>query len=229
MILHHHPMSAPSRFIRLILAEYGVDAELYEERPWEKRRAFLAISPGNTVPVLVDQTGFPVVGAHPIAEYLDETSGAMARQRRLMPGDPLHRAEVRRLIDWFLIKVDNDATRVLVRERVLKLDMPRELGGGSPDSGAMRAARANIRQHMRYINWLAGTRDWLGTRSISVADLAAGASLSVLDYMGEVPWAEAPQAQEWYMRVKSRPSFRQILSERVRGLVPVSHYADLDF
>lgn len=229
MILHHHPMSAPSRFVRLVLAEYGVDAELYEERPWDRRRSFMAMSPGGEVPVLVDQTGFPIVGAHPITEYLDETRGALARQRRLMPDDPLHRAEVRRLVDWFLVKFDGDITRALVRERILKLDMPREQGGGSPDSGAMRAARANIAQHMRYLNWLAGTRDWLGTRSISVADLAAGASLSVLDYMGEVPWAELPQAREWYVRVKSRPSFRPLLSERVRGLVPVSHYADLDF
>ena len=39
----------------------------------------------------------------------------------------------------------------------------------------------------------------------------------------------APQAKDWYQRLKSRPSFRPLLAERVRGVTPVSHYADLDF
>ncbi|WP_306117461.1 MULTISPECIES: glutathione S-transferase family protein [unclassified Roseitalea] len=229
MILYHHPMSASSRFVRLMLSEYGVDVELYEERPWERRPSFLAISPGASLPVLVDQSGYPVVGAFPLAEYLDETRGAMARDRRLMPDYPLARAEVRRLVDWFLVKLESDVTRALVRERVFKLEMPAQSGGGSPNSAALRGARANMRQHMRYLDWLAGTRDWLGAKTISLADLAAAAAISVLDYMGEVPWAEAQHAPDWYSRVKSRPSFRPLLNERVRGLPPVSHYADLDF
>ncbi|TIT58144.1 MAG: glutathione S-transferase family protein, partial [Mesorhizobium sp.] len=53
--------------------------------------------------------------------------------------------------------------------------------------------------------------------------------LSVLDYLGEIDWREHPAAREWYTRVKSRPSFRPLLTDRVRGLSPVSHYADLDF
>ncbi|TIP97343.1 MAG: glutathione S-transferase family protein, partial [Mesorhizobium sp.] len=52
---------------------------------------------------------------------------------------------------------------------------------------------------------------------------------SVLDYLGEIDWREHAAAREWYARVKSRPSFRPLLSDRVRGLSPVSHYADLDF
>jgi len=229
MILHHQPMSAPSRFVRLLLAEYGVSAELREERPWERRAEFLALNPAGTLPVLVAEAGVPVCGAHPIAEYLDETRGVMARDRRLMPEYPLERAEVRRLVDWFILKLESDVLRALVRERIDKLHIPADRGGGAPDSGAMRAARANVRQHLRYLNWLAGTRDWLGAKSVSAADMAAGAAVSVLDYMGEIDWNEAPQARDWYSRVKSRPAFRPLLGDRVRGLTPVSHYADLDF
>ena len=92
-----------------------------------------------------------------------------------------------------------------------------------------KPARANIRQHLRYLNWLAGTRNWLSGKTFTAADLAAAASVSILDYMGELTWAEAPQARDWYARVKSRPSFRPLLAERIRALSPVSHYADLDF
>lgn len=32
-LLFHHPLCPHSRFIRLALAEYGVDADLFEEKP----------------------------------------------------------------------------------------------------------------------------------------------------------------------------------------------------
>lgn len=229
MILYHLPLSTPCRFVRLLLAEYSIEPDLHEEKPWERREAFLELNPAGSVPVLVAEAGVPICGAWPIGEYLDETRGVMARERRLMPEYPLERAEVRRLADWFTTKLDADVVRTLVRERVHKLEMPTDQGGGAPNSAALRAARANVRQHMRYVNWLAGTRDWLGATGISAADMAAGAALSILDYMGEIDWSEVPQARDWYGRMKSRPSFRPLLADRVRVLMPVSHYADLDF
>jgi glutathione S-transferase len=107
--------------------------------------------------------------------------------------------------------------------------MTADQGGGAPDSKILRTARANIRQHMRYLTWLAGSRQWLAGERMSYADLAAAASISILDYLGEIDWSESPLAKDWYQRLKSRPSFRPLLTERVRGLTPVSHYADLDF
>jgi glutathione S-transferase len=171
----------------------------------------------------------PVVGAAAIAEYIDETRGVLKRDKRLFAEDPMARAEIRRVVAWYLEKTENDVTRHLVRERVFKPQMPSAQGGGAPDSAAIRAARANIKQHMKYTNWLAGTRNWMAGTRFSYADLAAGATLSVLDYLGEVDWAGNPQAKEWYTRVKSRPSFRPLLMDRVRGLSPASQYADLDF
>jgi glutathione S-transferase len=132
-------------------------------------------------------------------------------------------------MDWYLTKTDGEVTRHLVRERVLKPMMPDSQGGGAPDSAAIRAARSNIRQHMKYTNWLAGTRKWLAGERLTYADLAAAAALSTLDYLGEIDWTDYPSARDWYSRVKSRPSFRPLLGDRVRGLTPASHYADLDF
>jgi glutathione S-transferase len=120
-------------------------------------------------------------------------------------------------------------TRALTRERVFKLLMTPAEGGGAPDSSILRTARANIRQHMRYLGWLAQSRNWLAGDALTCADLAAGAAVSILDYLGEIDWSTEPAARSWYQRVKSRPSFRPLLADRVRRLPPASHYPDLDF
>ncbi|MEF2073108.1 glutathione S-transferase family protein [Consotaella aegiceratis] len=227
--LHHHPMSAASRFVRLMLGEYGERAELVEEKPWQRRPELLALNPAATLPILIEDDGPPIVGGLVIAEYVDETRGVYQRERRLMAEKPLERAETRRLTEWFLHKLEAEVTRYLVRERVFKLDMRPDEGGGPPDASAIRAARANLKNHMRYIGWLAESRNWLAGTRLSHADLAAASALSVLDYLGEVDWEREPAAKEWYVRLKSRPAFRPFLGERVRGIPPVAHYAELDF
>lgn len=228
LTLFHHPLFAACRFVRLAFGEYGEELALIEEKPWQRRKEFLSLNPAGTLPVLLAEGDMPVVGATVIAEYVDETRGVLKRDRRLFVEDPMARAEIRRLVDWYLVKTEADVSRHLVRERALKPQMGGE-AGGAPDSGAIRAARANIRQHLKYTNWLAGTRNWLAGSRLTYADIAAAASLSVLDYLGEIDWSGHPAAREWYMRMKSRPSFRPLLADRVRGLAPASHYADLDF
>lgn len=222
-------MSSASRFIRLVMGEYGFPVDLVEEQPWEMRKEFLIMNPAGTLPVYVDDNMRALCGATVISEFLDETSGILKRDKRLLAEDPFQRAEIRRLVEWFLTKVEADVTRPLIHERIFKLQMPPTLGGGAPDSKVLRIARGNIREHMKYIAWLAGTRPYLAGDRLTYADLAAAAALSELDYLGEITWAEAPQARDWYQRIKSRPSFRPLLAERVRGVTPVSHYADLDF
>ena len=82
---------------------------------------------------------------------------------------------------------------------------------------------------MEYVGWLAETRKWLAGGTLSLADFAAAAHLSSLDFIGDVDWALSPAAKEWYARVKSRPGFRGLLTDRVPGVTPPAHYADLDF
>lgn len=229
LTLFHHPLLSGCRFVRLIFGEYGEPISLIEEKPWVRRKEFIRLDPAGTLPLLLAEGDVPVPGAVTISEYMDETRGPMMRRQRLMSEDPIERAETRRLTDWYLTKLDNDVTRHLVRERVFKLHMPASAGGGAPDSAALRAARANIGQHLKYTAWLLAGRDWLAGDRFSHADLAAGAAISILDYMGEIEWQAHPSIRDWYSRVKSRPSFRPLLAERVRGLSPVSHYPDLDF
>ncbi len=69
----------------------------------------------------------------------------------------------------------------------------------------------------------------LAGNELSLADLAAAAHLSALDYIGDLDWSLSESAKNWYAKIKSRPSFRPLLTDRVSGLTPPPHYADLDF
>jgi glutathione S-transferase len=229
LTLFHHPICPHSRFVRLVLEEYGLPVRLIEERVWERRPDFLMLNPAGTTPVMVEE-GVPAIpGAGVIAEYIDETRGAGAAERRLMSTERGARIEVRRLMSWFNDKFFEEASGPLVMERVYKRHIPAGNGGGPPDTETLRAAKSNIKYHLAYIGWLVRTRDWLAGDSLTYADLSAAAHLSVADYLGDVPWDEDETAKNWYARIKSRPSFRALLAESLPGLPPSQTYADLDF
>ena len=114
-------------------------------------------------------------------------------------------------------------------ERCYRRHMRIEQGGGPPDTDAIRAAWTNIRYHLAYIGWLVRSRNYLAGDRLSYADLAAAAHLSLVDYLGDVPWSEDEAAKTWYARVKSRPSFRPLLADTLPGVPPSATYADLDF
>ena len=229
LTLLQHPLCPLSRFVRLILNEYGIEARLVEERFWERREEFLLLNPAGQIPVLVAD-GLPAIpGAAIIAEYIDETHSPADDDDRLLPVPAGQRVEVRRLSSWFNDKFHAEVSGPLVTERVFKRHMTLEQGGGPPDTAALRAARNNIRYHLGYIGWLVSKRDWLAGDRLSLADLAAAAHLSSADYLGDVPWTEDEAAKNWYARVKSRPAFRPLLADALAGIPPAKHYADLDF
>ncbi|WP_439572546.1 glutathione S-transferase family protein [Phreatobacter sp.] len=228
MQILHRPFCPHSRFLRLVLAERGIDVDLTEERPWERRADFLRLNPEGATPVLVVADALAIPGAEIACAWLDE-SGTGTPSRPLLPEGPVERVEVRRLVRWFNGKFFEEVSRPLVEEKIDKRFMSPEHGGGGPNTAALRAARANIRYHLAYIGWLAARNHWLAGAEMSYADLAAAAHLSVVDYLGEVKWTEEATAREWYARVKSRPSFRTLLADRVAGMPASATYADLDF
>ena len=227
-ILYHHPLCPQSRFVRLMLGEMGLDTELVEERVWERRPEFLALNPAGTTPVLAEAQIAAVPGAAVIAEWLDETRGAALGARRLLPEAPKPRVEVRRLTEWFAVKFFDEVSGPLMEEKVYKR-FHRGPGAAAPDPAVIRAARSNVRYHLRYIGYLMRQRKWLAGDDLSYADLAAAAHLSTVDFFGDVPWEEDESAKQWYALIKSRPTFRTLLADRVPGISPPAAYADLDF
>ena len=220
-LLYHLWLSPFARKIRVVLKEKNLDFTMKVEKTWERRPEFLALNPAGDVPVLIEPDGTVLADASAIAEFLDE----VYRDKLLIGINALDRAEVRRLTQWFDGKLNREVTEPLVGEKMMK----RFLGLGEPNSGAIRAGKANLGYHLDYITFLVERRHWLAGDHFSLADISAAAHLSALDYLGDVPWDSHEPAKEWYARIKSRPSFRPLLADHIPGAPPPKHYADLDF
>lgn len=220
--LYHHPLCPFSRLVRVVLAEKKLDFEPVVEKAWERRPDFLALNPAGLPPVLVEENGAALADSTAIVEYLEETH----RETPLLPAEPLARAEVRRLVSWFGTKFFIEVTEHLVGEKVFKR---LESGRNEPDSRRIRAGYANIHQHLDYVGKLTERHGYLAGGTFTLADIAAAAQISAVDYVGDVPWDQHAPAKDWYARVKSRPSFRVLLADHLPGMPPPRHYANPDF
>lgn len=219
--LYHVWLHPFSRKVRLVLAEKRLEFDLQIEKIWERRTAFLAMNPAGDVPVLVEPDGTTLSNSQVICEYLEE----VYPETNLLGLDSVQRAETRRLISWFDVKFNREVTDNLVGEKLMK----RFLKLGEPHGPSIRAGHANIHYHLDYIGFLTEKRKWLAGEYFSLADIAAAAHLSSIDYIGDVPWEEHHAARDWYSRVKSRPAFKSLLEDRIPGFTPVEHYENVDF
>lgn len=213
-----HPFS---RKVRVTLAEKKLDFELQIEKIWERRTEFLALNPAGDVPVLIEKDGTTLANSQVICEYLEEVYPEV----NLLGHDPVQRAETRRLVSWFDVKFNREVTDNLIGEKLMK----QFLKTGEPHAPAVRAGHANIHYHLDYIGFLTEKRKWLAGDNFSLADIAAAAHLSAIDYIGDVPWEEHEAAREWYAKMKSRPSFKPLLEDRIPGFTPSKYYEDVDF
>lgn len=219
--LYHLWLHPFSRKVRLALAEKRLDFDLKIEKIWERRTEFLALNPAGDVPVLIEPDGVTLANSQVICEYLEEVYPEID----LLGKDPAQRAETRRLVFWFDVKFNREVTDNLVGEKLMK----RFLKLGEPHAPSIRAGKANVHYHLDYIGFLTEKRNWLAGESFSLADIAAAAHVSAIDYIGDIPWDEYRAAREWYARVKSRSSFRPLLEDRIPGFAPAVHYANVDF
>lgn len=218
--LFHAPLSPFCRKVRLSLAEKKIECELVEERYWEQDPDFMRRNPAGKVPILKIDDKFLTESAA-ICEYLEE----LHPEPSLMPKSPEARHEVRRLVGWFDDKFHSEVTSKLLYERVYR----KVQGTGYPDSSSVKAGAKAIKYHLDYLAWLLDHRRWLAGDSMTLADFAAAAHLSSLDYISDVDWNRSEAVKDWYAKIKSRPAFRSILADQIPGFLPPPHYADLDF
>ena len=221
--LFQYPLSGFSRAARVILAEKRLDYEMVYEAPWDPSDELFEYSMSGNVPVLIDISGIVVHGTSAIREYLEEVYPEVG----LIGSDFSERAEARKIADWFDHTFYSDVYYPVIRERILKRfakDVDRR-----PDPACVRGAGTKLNNYMEYIAWLVDRRNWLAGKEFSIADISAASLISVLDYLGIIQWNKYDLVKDWYVRIKSRPSFRSILQDNLPQVPPASDYANLDF
>ncbi len=222
--LYHWPLDPNSRQARLALGEKKLRFKLVPVVPWAPTESFLNLCVEGVPPCLVEDTdgGKSIIStARAISEYVADDGNSRAA---LLPQSANLRAEARRLCHWFDVKFSGDVNAYILSERLEK-----SMTGSAPDPAVLRIGREHLKFHLEYMSWLLESRDWLACNQMSLADLAAGAHISCLDYLDEVKWDKWPELKGWYQKLKSRPSFRPLLKDTLPGLRPSRQYADLDF
>lgn len=220
VLLVHHSISPQSRKVRLIMAEKKMLFVLKEEEPWNISPDIMKINPSGELPVLIFD-GSVISGNNAITEYLEESNP----QYKLLPEDIKERAEVRRICEWFDVKFYNEVYKYIVAEKIIKRFQYKQ----APNSKILKAGLNNLKYHMEYIDYLADRNNYVAGKKLSLADLTVAAHLSIIDYLGDIYWSEYKNAKLWYAKIKSRPSFKDILKDNIRGIYPSENYANLDF
>ena len=209
-----HLMLAPSsRLARIIVAEKRIACDFR-----------LAENATSHLPLLIEDEGMQRAGLWAIIDHLEGTYP----ERPLTPEDPEARAESLRWLDWAMGSFQAQVTEKIVYEKATQ----RFTGAPArrvPDMNTIRIGRAALAEALTEIGSATERNGNIASRECSLGDLALAAHLSALDYFGEVPWPDFPPAAEWYLRIKSRPSFRSLLADRVPGQPPTPTYAELDF
>ena len=211
--LTHLLLSPASRLARLMLGEKRLTIDPVAA---EDHQAHL--------PIFLDLDGTQCQGLWAIIDHLESSYPEIP----LLPEDAATRGDALRWLDWAMGTFQPQVTQKIVFENA-----PQRFTGAAvqraPDMNVIRQGRDSLKTALIAIGKAAEKNGNLATRASTLGDLAVAAHLSTLDYFGEIPWAEHPNTAEWYMRMKSRPSFRTVLGDRVPGQPPVSHYVELDF
>ena len=225
--LFHFPLDPFCRRMRLALAECRVEHVAEEVQPWRDASRLPALTPPAELPVLALADGTVIAGLLAVSEYVEEV-----RDRdlpSLLGATPAQRAETRRLTAFFDGRFHMEVSGVVLMEKALRRLLPREMGGGAPDTTRLRQALARLPEYLELIERLSAARGLIAGEHLSMADLAAASHLSVLEYLDALRFDGFEAAKIWYQRIKSRPSFRPLLADRVAGILPPAVYAELDF
>jgi glutathione S-transferase len=209
-----HLMLSPScRLARLLVAEKRVACDPVQ-----------AEDARNPMPIFVDLDGSRAEGLWAIVDHLESNFP----ENPLAPADDAERRVSLRWLDWAMGPFHEQVTQRIVYEKAGQR-FTGAPGKRAPDMNIIRQGREELKLALSSIGRAVESNGNLAGRAPSLGDLAVAAHLSALDYFGEVPWSEFSTAAEWYVRLKSRPSFRSLLADRVPGQPPCAHYAELDF
>lgn len=228
-VLYHYPLCPFSRKVRVVLNEFGFSYKMKEVKFWKKNVELSKLNPLGEIPVLVDQEEDAVIiDSFVIAEYLDAKYNASNNLLKFsfLSNDEVEKAEIRRLEMWFDKKFYNEVSKYILEERVYNTFLD---NATNINTKRLKAGQKNLDNHIKYMEFLLDNRKWLAGEQFTIADISAAAQISSLDYLGEISWNKYNLLKDWYSTIKSKTSFRTILSDKIEGFTPSKYYTELDF
>lgn len=89
---------------------------------------------------------------------------------------------------------------------------------------ALKESLLDFSLHLQNNSYICGS-------TFSLIDITLASAIGVLDYFGEVVWKtpEFKDLANWYAKIKSRPTFKDILNQRGQGISPHPKFSLLDF
>ena len=218
--LHHYYLCPSSRFIRLILEEHKINYILQLENYWKPQQDFLKINPAGHLPILINEENYPIVGANACLEYFKDLN----LKPDLSGKNYKDSAEIYRLYHWFEVLFKKEVLDPLIYEKVFS----RVVHNITPNSSNIRAALQNLGFHINYFDYLLKDQDYFVTNDLTYLDFLAAANLSILDYLGLLNFESKENIKEWYFKIKSRPSFKNLLKDQIVGINPDEKYRLID-
>ena len=219
-ILYHYYLCPSSRFVRLILEEHKLFYDTQLENYWNPQKEFLSLNPAGHLPILTNADNFKFIGANVCMEYFK----SLNLKPILMNDDFKEQAEIRRIYHWFENVFKKEVLDPLMYEKVYSIVVDNII----PNSNNIRSALHNFNFHVRYFDHLLKYNDWIVGDNLTYADLVASANFSVMDYLGLLEFGKYQNIREWYLKVKSRPSFKVLLKDQIVGLNPHFNYKQID-
>ena len=221
IVLYYHPICPFSKQIITLIGELGYKYSLIKEEYWRQNKSFIELSPWRELPVILVEGTLIVAGVYPCIEYLMATKPNFY----LFGQDIEALARMRQVINWFNKHFYDDVLRHILDERMIKLDLKTQY----PDTNVLRNAKIALNKHLLQLSAIISSQDYLICESLSFADIVAASHLAVLDYFHDINWSMHYKIKNWYCLIKSRPTFRATLYEKIKGINPPAHYLNLDF
>lgn len=227
--LYHMPIAICAQKVRVCLAEKGVVWDGQDVTEKLRSPDYLKLNPAGYVPTLVHE-GEVVTESRVISEYIDETFGGPSLQSSDAYGRSVMRRWTKQINETFHPFIFILSFIGLFRERILQL--PEEAQRKSMPLDPLKAGRmANMLKDgwnspylvmaLRRFEKLAcdmeaalDTSTWLAGDDYSLADADYTPYLQRMEDLGlEWLWESRPALNDWYDRVRSRPSFAAVVSD----------------
>ena len=204
MILYMHPVSATSRPVRLLIAEYDLPCEqvLVDLMTGAHlQEPYASMNPNRLVPML-DDDGFTLTEASAILKYLADKFDLPVYPKPLQA-----RAKVNEAMDWLNTQFYRDFGYGLVYPQLVPHHRRRsdEAQAGCLEWGAGRTQRwlKVLDEH-----WL-GDKPWLCGDTITLADYF-GSGVVTLGDLIDLDWSDYPNIRRWMGSLRQLRSWSSV-------------------